>query len=111
MPQAQNSSPAPMQTDRIAAASSERPLPPAPQIGGDIVSTSYACEGNRVDIVREGKVARIAMSDGRVVRLGAMTGSDPPTWRDVGLSFIKHDERILLEQDDGPVLTCEALER
>lgn len=94
-----------------AASTPPSVLPDSPVIAGDSVSARYACEGNRVDIVRDGKVARIAMRDGRVVRLGLMQGSHPVTWRDVGLSFIQHKQRIVLEQDDGPTLVCQVLDR
>lgn len=95
----------------VAAASAQMVVPPAPQMAGDVVSASYACEGNRVDLVRNAHVARVAMSDGRVVRLGAMANSEPRTWRDSGLSFVKYEDDIALEQDDGPALTCQQIDR
>src|SRR5690606_37459105 len=52
---------------------------------GEVIA-SYACaDGNSVDLVREGRVARLALSDGRTIRLGEMAGSEPRAWADVGV--------------------------
>lgn len=104
--------PAPVEaTTPPPAVTTPPPLPAPPD--ATPIDASYACEGNRVDLLDGRAVARIAMSDGRVVNLGAMRGSVPATWRDVGLSFTL-DERqaqpfIELAQDNGPTLRCEAL--
>ncbi|MGY0634905.1 hypothetical protein [Luteimonas sp. A478] len=75
---------------------------------GDIVA-SYACaEGNQVELVREGRVARLALSDGRIIRLGEMAGSQPRTWSDVGLRFIIDGDFVELSQSNGERnLACE----
>lgn len=78
---------------------------------GDIVA-SYACaEGNRVELVREGRVARLSLSDGRIIRLGEMSGSQPRTWSDVGLRFIIDEDFVELSQANGERnLACEPAE-
>lgn len=78
---------------------------------GDIVA-SYACaEGNRVELVREGRVARLSLSDGRIIRLGEMSGSQPRTWSDVGLRFIIDEDFVELSQSNGERnLACEPAE-
>lgn len=46
------------------------------------VDATYLCDGgNRVDLIENRRFARIAMSDGRVVQLGAMDKSQPPPGR------------------------------
>lgn len=99
-------------TEPAPAEPAMAPLPEPPD--ATPIDASYACEGNRVDLINERAIARIAMNDGRVVRLGGMRGSTPATWRDVGLTF-SIDERgaspqIVLAQDDGPELRCEVLD-
>lgn len=95
-----------------AAQATPGPLPDPPD--ATPIDASFACEGNRVDLINQRGTARIAMNDGRVVSLGGMRGSVPATWRDVGLTFTL-DERgdtthIVLAQDNGPELRCEAIE-
>lgn len=85
-------------------------IPAAPDIPGDVVTASYGCEGNRVDLVQTETIARITMSDGRLARLGEMARSSPRTWRDVGLAFTLYPNGPVLEQEDGPLLECEPLE-
>lgn len=51
------------------------------------VTASYACEGHRVDVVRD-KIARIALSDGRIVHAEVVDGSVPRTFTDNGLTLI-----------------------
>ena len=77
---------------------------------GDVVA-SYACEdGNAVDLVREGRVARLSLSDGRTIRLGEMAGSRPRTWSDVGLRFVVDGDFSELSQTNGQrSLACEAV--
>ena len=68
---------------------------------GEVIA-SYACEdGNTVDLVREGRVARLSLSDGRTIRLGEMAGSDPQTWADVGLRFVIDGNYVELSQSNG----------
>lgn len=73
------------------------------------VQTRYACDdGNYVDVMTSG-MARIAMSDGRSVSLGKIENSVPPTWQDVGLTFITSSTGAELDQDDGArSLSCKA---
>ena len=85
-------------------------IPAAPDIPGDVVTASYGCEGNRVDLVQDEAIARITMSDGRLARLGEMARSSPRTWRDVGLAFTLYPNGPVLEQEDGPALDCDPLE-
>lgn len=80
--------------------------PPSP---AEPAIASYLCDsGNRVDLVHEGAYARIAMSDGRVVRLGRIDNSKPSTWTDVGLRFVIRDDHAELSEDEsGRTLRCE----
>ena len=73
------------------------------------VTAAYDCEGgNTVELVREGRVARLSLSDGRTIRLGEMAGSAPRTWSDVGLRFILGDDFAELSQTNGELsLSCE----
>lgn len=106
----------------LAACQAEPPAPaaePAPSApdpareaelaaDGNVVA-SYACaEGNRVELVRDGRVARLWLSDGRIIRLGEMAGSQPRTWSDVGLRFIIDGDFVELSQSNGERnLVCE----
>ncbi|MDH5823533.1 hypothetical protein QFW77_11105 [Luteimonas sp. RD2P54] len=78
----------------------------------EVVQARYACDdGNRVELIREGRVARVRMSDGRTVRLGAIAGSTPPTWADVGLRLVVDDDYVELSQEDGGrSLRCEPIQ-
>lgn len=73
------------------------------------VTASYDCaEGNAVDLVREGRIARLSLSDGRTIRLGEIAGSQPHTWADVGLRFVIDGDFIELSQSNGEhSLACE----
>lgn len=75
---------------------------------GEVVA-SYACDdGNTVDLVRDGRVARLSLSDGRTIRLGEMAGSRPRTWSDVGLRFVIDGDFVELSQSNGERnLRCE----
>lgn len=75
------------------------------------VVAGYACEGgNTVELVREGRVARASLSDGRTIRLGEMAGSTPPTWSDVGLRFVIDGDFIELAQTNGEYgLSCKPM--
>ena len=77
---------------------------------GDVVA-GYACNGgNTVELVREGRVARASLSDGRTIRLGEMSGSTPRTWSDVGLRFIIDGDFAELSQTNGEYsLPCQPL--
>lgn len=94
-----------------AAAPQAAPAPaqadPARANDGPVVA-GYACEGgNTVELVREGRVARASLSDGRTIRLGEMAGSTPPTWSDVGLRFVVDGDFIELAQTNGEYsLSC-----
>lgn len=101
------------QADAPPAAAPVQPPPdPAREAAlaadGEAVA-SYACaEGNRVELVRDGRVARLSLSDGRIIRLGEMAGSQPRTWSDVGLRFIIDGDFIELSQFNGErSLSCE----
>lgn len=92
------------------APANETPPPPAaPAEDSEPVTARYACQGgNRVDLIREGRVARLSLSDGRMVRLGEVAGSRPRTWMDVGLRFVVGDDYVELGQLDGArTLACE----
>lgn len=72
------------------------------------VTAVYLCdEGTRIDIVR-GKVARVTLNDGKVVKLELVDGSSPPTYMDNGLSFIVGPGGAELGEDDpeGRSLGC-----
>ena len=77
---------------------------------GDVVA-GYACNGgNTVELVREGRVARASLSDGRTIRLGEMSGSTPRTWSDVGLRFVIDGDFAELSQTNGEYsLPCQPL--
>ncbi|NZA28295.1 hypothetical protein H0E84_18120 [Luteimonas sp. SJ-92] len=91
-----------------AAASPAAP-PAAAAADDEVVQARYQCDdGNRVEIIRDGRVARVNMSDGRMVRLGAISGSAPPTWADVGLRLVVDGDYVELSQEDGGrSLRCE----
>lgn len=75
------------------------------------VVAGYSCEGgNTVELVREGRVARASLSDGRTIRLGEMAGSNPRTWSDVGLRFVVDGDFVELAQTNGEyALSCEPM--
>ncbi|MEZ0472344.1 hypothetical protein [Luteimonas salinilitoris] len=100
------------QVDEAPAAADAAPEPePATvaAVADEAIDARYRCDGgNRVDLVRDGHSARVSMSDGRVVNLGAITGSKPSTWSDVGLRFVVDGDYAALSQDDtGRTLRCE----
>lgn len=92
-------------------APAEPGAPPTPQLDSaearalaadGEVTASYDCaEGNAVDLVREGRVARLSLSDGRTIRLGEIANSQPRTWADVGLRFVIDGDFIELSQSNG----------
>lgn len=72
------------------------------------VTASFLCEqDHRVDIVRD-KVARVALSDGRVVKIERVDGSVPPTFMDNGLTLsLEADDTALLDDEKGNSVRCE----
>ncbi|MCD9030811.1 hypothetical protein LDO32_03565 [Luteimonas sp. Y-2-2-4F] len=89
-------------------APAEVPAPAGAQPPAGPVDATYLCDGgNRVDLVDNRAFARIAMSDGRVVQLGSIGNSEPPTWSDVGLRFVVGSDYVELSQDGGQTLRCE----
>ncbi len=90
--------------------------PPAPRepvrITDDTetVTARYACPGAaEVDIIRDGRFARLRMIDGRIVHLGSIQGSAPPVWSDVGLRFVVDGDFVELAQTSGRTIACSAL--
>lgn len=73
------------------------------------VTARYVCEdGTRIAILREHE-ARIAMSDGRVVNIGSIRNSVPPTFEDFGLVLVLVRETggAELSDDTDRTLPCE----
>jgi hypothetical protein len=94
------------------AAAPARPDPPVtinPADAADVTEVYLCDEGTRIDIVR-GKVARVTLNDGKVVKLELLDGSSPRTYMDNGLSFIVGPEGAELGEDDpeGRSLACRA---
>ncbi|TDK33789.1 hypothetical protein [Luteimonas terrae] len=78
-------------------------LPPAPET----VTARYDCPGAAVvEIIRDGRFARLRMTDGRIVNLGVIRGSKPPVWSEVGLRFVTSDDGAELSQDNGRTVRC-----
>ncbi len=75
------------------------------------VTASYRCDqGHRIDIVR-GKVARVALADGRVVKIEAVQGSTPPTFMDNGLVFSQVSAtEAKLDDEEGNTVSCTKIE-
>jgi hypothetical protein len=75
------------------------------------VTASYRCDqGHRIDIVRD-LVARVALADGRVVRLETVQGSTPPTFMDNGLILsLVSDTVAKLDDRDGNTVSCTKIE-
>lgn len=75
----------------------------------ETVIAAYACPGaGEIDIIRDGRFARLRMSDGRVVHLGEIRGSRPRTWAEVGLRLMVDGDVIELSEDAGRVVACSA---
>ena len=69
-------------------------------------TASYSCEqGHRIDIVRD-KVARVALADGRVVKIEAIQDSTPRTYMDNGLTFTLSPQGATLDDETGHTLAC-----
>ena len=72
----------------------------------EAVTASYGCEqGHRIDIVRD-KVARVALADGRVVKIEVIEGSTPRTFMDNGLTFTLSPQGATLDDETGHTLAC-----
>jgi hypothetical protein len=83
------------------------PADPEPTVETETVTDRYTCPGaGRIDIVRDGRYARLTMTDGRVVFIGAIQGSRPPIWSEVGLRFVADGDFIELSQESGRVVPC-----
>ena len=97
-----------------AADANPAPIDPAKTMNpADLkdVTASYRCdEGHRIDIVRDA-VARLALADGRVLKIEAIQGSVPPTFMDVGLtiSLVSYTE-AKLDDEEGNTVTCTRIE-
>lgn len=92
------------------AAPSPPPAPAAPVADTETVIAHYDCPtAGEIDIIRDGRFARLRMIDGRTVHLGAIQGSRPPVWSEVGLRFVADGDFIELSQDSGRTIACTAL--
>ncbi|MDR7191611.1 hypothetical protein [Luteimonas terrae] len=102
----------------LAACSAEPPAQPAPAAAPgpppavpaptpETVTSTYDCpSAGVVEIIREGRFARLRMTDGRIVNLGVIRGSQPPVWSEVGLRFVTTDDGAELAQDNGRTVVC-----
>ena len=97
-------SPAPDPSD---AAPVPAPTPaPTPAPDDSQVTMRYACDAEvKVDILRDG-IARVALPDGRVVKLSRIADSAPPVFTGEALYFSIGDEGASLSQDEGTELAC-----
>ena len=83
------------------------PAAPVPPPTPETVAARYDCPGAAiVEIIRDGRFARLRMTDGRIVNLGVIRGSQPPVWSEVGLRFVTTDEGAELSQDNGRTVRC-----
>ena len=90
-----------------AAAPTPPPATPAPAPAPETVTAAYDCPTAAiVEIIREGGFARLRMTDGRIVNLGVIRGSQPPVWSEVGLRFVTTDDGAELSQDNGRTVRC-----
>ena len=91
------------------------PAPPpvaaaAPAADTETVIARYDCpSAGEIDIIREGRFARLRMIDGRTVHLGAIQGSRPPVWSEVGLRFVADGDFVELSQDSGRTIACTSI--
>ena len=102
----------------LAACSAEPPAPPVPEAAPvpqpatpapspETITAAYDCPTAAVvEIIREGRFARLRMTDGRIVNLGVIRGSQPPVWSEVGLRFVTTDDGAELSQDNGRTVRC-----
>ncbi len=90
-----------------APAAPAPPAAPVPPPAPETVTARYDCPGAAVvEIIRDGRFARLRMTDGRIVNLGVIRGSEPPVWSEVGLHFVTSDEGAELSQDNGRTVRC-----
>ncbi len=102
----------------LAACSAEPPAPPVPEAAPtpppatpapspETITAAYDCPTAAVvEIIREGRFARLRMTDGRIVNLGVIRGSQPPVWSEVGLRFVTTNDGAELSQDNGRTVRC-----
>lgn len=84
------------------------PLPPAATMNpADVaeVTSSYDCEGIRVDVVRD-EVARANLAVDKIVKLERIANSVPPTYQDVGLTFTQSESGAALDDETGRSFAC-----
>jgi|GEM_PF-955751 len=92
-------------------ATPEPPAAPMPPPAPETVTARFECPGAAiVEIIRDGRFARLRMTDGRIVNLGVIRGSQPPVWSEVGLRFVTTDDGAELSQDNGRTVRCTAIE-
>lgn len=85
----------------------EPPAPAAPAPTPETVTARYDCPtAGIVEIIRGGRFARLRMTDGRIVNLGVIRGSEPPVWSEVGLRFMTDASGAELAQDNGRTVRC-----
>lgn len=90
-----------------APAAPAPPAAPVPPPAPETVTARYDCPGAAVvEIIRDGRFARLRMTDGRIVNLGVIRGSEPPVWSEVGLRFVTSDDGAELSQDNGRTVRC-----
>ncbi|MDC7806257.1 hypothetical protein PQS31_05400 [Luteimonas sp BLCC-B24] len=91
----------------VAPSPQRAPAPPVADT--ETVIAHYDCPtAGEIDIIRDGRFARLRMVDGRTVHLGAIQGSRPPVWSEVGLRFVADGDFIELSQDSGRTIACTA---
>ena len=100
----------PADTQASTANAVPPPPAPAPTINpADLkdVTASYACEdGSRVDVVRD-RVARVTLTDGRVVKIELVDNSVPRTFMDNGLTFeVLSQGNAELSDEQNRTLAC-----
>ncbi|MCD9027527.1 hypothetical protein LDO26_04785 [Luteimonas sp. BDR2-5] len=101
--------PAPAPTGSATPAAPASPPAIAP-VETETVIARYDCPGaGRIDLIRDGRHARLTMTDGRIVHIGAIQGSRPPIWSEVGLRFIVDGDFIEISEDSGRAFACTAL--
>jgi hypothetical protein len=95
--------------DADTAATANPPIDPATTMNpADLkdVTASYRCDqGHRIDIVRD-RVARVALADGRVIKIEAVQDSAPRTFMDNGLTFTLSPQGATLDDETGHTLAC-----
>lgn len=103
----------------LAACAPDAPPPPPPELPAapmpppapETVTARFDCPGAAmVEIIRDGRFARLRMTDDRIVNLGVIRGSQPPVWSEVGLRFVTTDDGAELSQDNGRTVRCTAIE-